>query len=125
GYGYALCGEFAGIAKRLYAGLDDPATPEWAPPQAKPGEDDVSLWLRTSASFHQHYQLHGQFVSVLQPSAISDVAAFQIWLQRFAAAAAPTQRLIVLDHAKSPGLTPLVQAEPIRVVAKPLDLDMA
>lgn len=125
GYGYALCGEFAGIATRLYAGLDDPATPEWAPPQAKPGEDDVSLWLRTNASFHQHYQLHGQFVSVLQPSAISDVAAFQIWLQRFAAAAAPTQRLIVLDHAKSPGLTPLVQAEPIRVVAKPLDLDMA
>jgi len=125
GYGFALCGEFAGIAKRLHAGLDDPATPEWSPPQAVRGEDDVSLWLRTSASFHQHYQLHGHFVTVLQPSAIADAAAFQIWLQRFAAAAAPNQRLIVLDHVKAPGLTPLVQAEPIRVVAKPLDLDMA
>lgn len=125
GYGFALCGEFAGIAKRLHAGLDDPATPEWSAPQAKPGEDDVSLWLRTSASFHQHYQLHGDFVTVLQPSAIADAAAFQIWLQRFAAAAAKHQRLIVLDHVKAPGLTPLVQAEPVRVVAKPLDLDMA
>lgn len=125
GYGFALCGELSQVAKRLHAGLGDPNKPEWAPPQANRGEDDVSLWLRTCASFSQHHQLHGHFVSVLQPASISELAAFQIWLQRFAAAAAKNLRVIVFDHAKAPGLTPLVQAEPIRVVAKPLDLNMA
>lgn len=124
-YGFALSGEFCRLAERLHQGLEEPETPQWVPPQATPREDDLSLWIKTSASFKQHYALPGHFVSLLQPQSVSDGGALQIWLQRFAGRAPEDQRLIVLDPAQAPGLAPLVQAEPVRVVAHALELDMA
>jgi hypothetical protein len=123
-YGFALCGEFLPIAQAMHQGLEDPATAAWTPPRANRGEDDVSLWVRTCASFAQHYAIPDQFACVLLPNAVADFAAFQHWLQRFAQQAPPKLRAIVLDDAKGPSLTPLVKAEPVRVIAKPLDLDM-
>ncbi len=123
-YGYALCGEFLEIAKKLHAGLESAEVQPWSPPQATRGEDDVSLWIRTCVSFHQHYAVTGHFAAVLRPASVSEPGTLQSWLQRFAAAAPPQVRAVVVDDAKSPSLAPLVKAEPIRVVGKSLDLDM-
>lgn len=123
-YGYVLAGEFEKLAEKLHAGLESPETPVWAPPPATRAEDDVSLWVRTCESFRQHYAMTGHFAAVLRSGSVSDAGAYQLWLQRFVAAAPPNVRAIVLDDAKAPALAPLVQAEPIRVVAKPLALDM-
>lgn len=124
GHGFALCGEFSKIAERLYEGLESAETPQWKPPQFAPGEDDVALFIKTCASFHQHYALHGHFVAVLQPLGVADVAQYQLWLQRFVVQAPPHVRVVVLDNAQAAAMTPFVHAEPIRVVAKPLALDM-
>jgi tetratricopeptide (TPR) repeat protein len=68
--------------------------------------------------------LPDQFVAVLMPSEMADTEAFQLWLQRFASQAPAKLRVMVMDDVKAPQLKRLVDAEPIRVVAKPLDLDM-
>jgi len=123
-YGFALCGEFAPIAEAMHEGLEDPATPAWSPPRANRGEDDVSLWVRTCVSFADHYQIPAQFAALLEPSTLSDLGQFTLWLQRFAQQAPARIRAVVLDDVKAPQLTPLVTAEPVRVVAEPLELDM-
>src|SRR5688572_9198103 len=123
-YGDSLTTEFRELAETLHAGLESPETPQWTPPQARRGEDDIALLVKNCVSFSQHYALPGHLAVALVPSEISDIAAFQIWLQRFAQAAPPNVRAVVVDDAKAPALAPLVKAEPVRVVSAPLDLDM-
>jgi hypothetical protein len=123
-YGFALSVEFCKQAEALHEGLESPETPPWAPPRPERGEADVALLVRSCSSFSQHYALPGHLALVLQPAAVSAPTAFQSWLQRLALAAPANVRAVVLDDAREPELTPLAKAEPVRVVAKPLDLDM-
>ena len=123
-YGFALRGEFLEIARALHAGLESPETVPWVAPNYERGEDDVVFWVRTCASFCAHYRLPGLLATLLLPGGISDAGAYQLWLQRLAARLPSNVRAIVLDDARAPGLTELARAEPVRVVARPLELDM-
>jgi hypothetical protein len=123
-YGLALRGEFLELARALHAGLDSPEQAAWLAPNYERGEDDVAFWVRTCASFSQHYRLPGLLATLLLPGGIADAGAYQLWLQRLAAQLPSSVRAVVLDDARTPGFATLVKAEPVRVVAKPLALDM-
>jgi hypothetical protein len=123
-YGVALRGELIEIARGLHAGLEAPDTAAWVAPNYQRGEDDAAFWVRTCASFSKHYALPGLLGTLLLPSGISDAAAYQLWLQRLAAQLPANVRAIVLDDVRAPGLTSLVAADSVRVIAKPLTLDM-
>lgn len=124
-YGYAACEEFVRIAAELHAGLEDPATAPWKPPEAARGEEDVALWVKTCESFCQHYALPGHLAVLLRPTAVSHPDTFQLWLQRWAMLAPENVRAILVDDGDHPVFEPLVKVEPERVIARRLDLDMA
>ena len=124
-YGVALRGELWNNAEALRAGLSSPEMPPWSPPGWDGRESDTLLFVRTCASFIQHFRLPAHLGLLLEPADVSDIGAFQLWLQQAIAIAPANLRFIMVDDATAPELAPLVRAEPVRVVARPLDLDMA
>ncbi len=126
-YGLDLLREFIEKAAALHAGLDDATTPVWRAPPAAPNAPDPLPLLQACQSFIDHYKLPGVLALVLTPAEIAELTAFRQWLELVARTGLPKLpklRLVVLDDKDTPSLTPLVQAQPNRVVAVPADLDM-
>jgi hypothetical protein len=125
GHGYLLRKEFV---DRYREGKDGFAqqgiASDWEPPQVEPKEADIAFVIRTAVSFAQHYKLPGAFVLVLKPTTVSDPAAYQLWLHRFAVAAPKEVRAVVLDDVHKPSYRSLIDADKKRVMVRRADLDM-
>jgi hypothetical protein len=76
----------------------------WLPPALSRSGNVQEMCLASYASFHAHYQLPGLLALVLEPSAVSDPAAFTSWLASASGAAAPQVRFVVIDSARAPAL---------------------
>jgi hypothetical protein len=124
-YGVLLRGELCDQARALEDGAERPASARWAAPEHDRRESDVAFLVRTCVAFAQHFELPGHLALLLEPEAVSDPGAFLVWLQQAIGFAPANVRLIVVDDAEAPALSALVKAEPVRIVARPLDLDMA
>jgi hypothetical protein len=124
-YGVALRGEIWEQAESLQAGMDPPPKTRWAPPEWDRRESDVAFLVRTCGSFIEHFKLPAHLALLLEPGGVSDVGAFQVWLQQAIGLAPANVRFIVVDDSEARELAPLVRAEPVRVAARLLDLDMA
>ncbi len=106
-------------------GEDPDGRAPWAPPPVAKGADDVSAFAACAASLAAHWDgALERLVVVLGIDGVSDVPAFQLWLQRAAHRAPPSLRLLVLDTGADPPFDALARGEPTLVQARALDLDM-
>jgi hypothetical protein len=125
-YGFALREELWRMSQELRAADDAElaALTSWQLPPRAPGDDDRAALLAACSSFHDHYCLPGQLALFLNPSQVSDPAAFARWLLALAQDAPAEVRFIVLDAVREPELNALCAAGEKRVVAQPAQLDM-
>lgn len=104
---------------------DPDAGDPWTPPPLARGEGDVAALVACCTSLVDHQEgALDRLVLVLASEGATDLAAFQLWLQRLAHRAPGSLRVLVLDTGEAPSFDALVAGEPDRVVSRALDLAM-
>lgn len=92
------------------------------PPLAK-HESDPAYLVRCCESFVDHFEIRSELALILRPSACADAVSYRHWLAGLARAASERVRVIVIDDADAPVLTPL-QAEGTKVAIVRAALDV-
>jgi hypothetical protein len=127
-YGLALIADLRRQYEEARTALAaDEISLDWSFPDPLPGEDDAAAFARCCASFRAHHQTLAvnHLVAALTPAGIASPAAWRDWLLRLARTGLPENvRVTVLDSALASLLGPLQAAEPKRVAAVPVELDM-
>lgn len=125
-YGFGLREELWQASQELGAADDAELSGvvPWRPALLTQKSVGTSSFMAACESFHSHYQLPGQLALVLNPSQVSDVAGFARWLLAAARQMPATLRFIVLDAVRKPELSPLLAADPKRMVLQAAELDM-
>lgn len=133
-YGAALVSELSGLLAVPEAAGDpetgsQSATSEepplrWQAPVRAKKEADPQHFARAAVDFAAAAAPQAVLCFVLEPSQVSEAAAYQVWLQQVIARLPETVRLWILDDVDHPRWPGLASLEPVRVHARPADLDL-
>jgi hypothetical protein len=126
-HGYALRESVLRACDEARAVLrDDRLDASFVAPASDRSDDDIRALLRVLAAYHAHHA--GQvalLVAFLCPAAVTDLEAYQLWLQRLVLQTPAQLRFIVVDAPERQQLRELAAAQPERVMSLPCDLNVS